>query len=309
MPAPQLHLTFAEELAREPALAAELRSAARREPRYLRLGSIFHDLAYYGNMPLIALRYGLRRPAEPSVWGYRIHYDRPDEFLACFMATAAGFTGPITRAERLALIAGMCSHAALDLSLHPLVNYIARRDAGRFGGAESHHHRLTEKYHSLFYHLDSRGRDVIGTREMHDKTRVTKRSSLLRRTAEPALVDLALASYQAMWGEAPERREWAGWVRSFAQFGRMAGSWLPRRNSLKLRTPANRTRYFQSPQFDFYDFMAVARRRVVAIANCAFAYFDGADFSPAARARFIADLGFDGSLAEPQGAYGPRLAS
>src|SRR5262249_32667810 len=165
------------------------------------------------------------------------------------------------------------------------------------------------KYHSLFYHLDSRGRDVIGSREMHDKTRVTKRSSLLRRAAEPALVDLALAAYRAQWGESPSREEWAGWVRSFAQFGIMVGGWLSRRNSLKLRTPANRTRYFQSQEFDFYEFMAVARRRVVAIANRAHAYFDARDFSPEARARFIADLGFDGTLAEPEGAYGPRLAS
>src|SRR5262249_18806682 len=205
MPAPQLHLTFAEELAREPALADELLSAARREPRYLRLGSIFHDLAYSGNMPLIALRYGLGRPAEPSIWGYKIHYDRPDEFLACFVETAATFPGALTRPERLALVAGLCSHAALDLSLHPLVHYIARREVARHGGAESHHHRLAEKYHSLFYHLDSRGRDVIGSREMHDKTRVTKRSSLLRRAAEPALVDLALAAYRAQWGESPSR--------------------------------------------------------------------------------------------------------
>jgi hypothetical protein len=309
MPAPQLHLTFAEELPHETGLADELRVAAEHEPRYLRLGAIFHDLPYYGNMPLMALRYSLRRPAEPSVWGHRIHYDRPDEFLACFVATAREFPGPVTRAERLALIAGLCSHAALDLSLHPLVNHIARREVARKGGAESHHHRVTEQYHALFYHVDARGRDVIGTREMHDKTKVTKRSSIVRRAAEPALVDLALASYRAMWGEAPRRAEWTGWVRSFAQFGVLVGGWLSRQNSLKLRTPANRALYFQSREFDFYDFMAVARRRLVGIANRAHAYFDGGDFAGAARARFIADIGFDGSLAEPLGVYGPRLAS
>ena len=310
MPAPQLHLTFAEELAQETALAPELRAAAIAEPRYLRLGSIFHDLAYYGNMPLMAVRYGLRRPAEPSVWGYRIHYDRPDVFLACFIETAHDTEALLTYPERLAVIAGLCSHAALDLSLHPLVNFIARRDSVN-GGAESHHHRLAEKYHALFYHLEARGRDLIGSADMQDKTRVTKHSSILRRAAEPAIVDLALGSYHKMWGDAPTREEWAGWVRSFAQFGMMVGhgvgGWLSRRNSLKLRTAANREHYFQSKEFDFYDFMKAARSRVIAIANRAYAYYAAGDFSAAERERFVADVAFDGTLAEPLGVHGPRL--
>jgi hypothetical protein len=311
MPAPQLHLTFAEELAREAALADELRAAAVSEPRYLRLGSIFHDLAYYGNMPLMAIRYGLRRPAEPSVWGYRIHYDRPDVFLACFVEAAHELEAPLTCGERLAVIAGLCSHAALDLSLHPLVNFIARRDCLSRGGAESHHHRLAEKYHALFYHLDVYGRDVIGSVEMRDKTRITKRSSVLRRAAEPAIVDLALAAYQKMWGDAPSRADWTGWVRSFSQFGMMVGyglgGWMSRRNSLKLRTVENREHYFQSRDFDFYDFMKAARRRVIDIANRAHAYFAAGDFSPAERTRFVSEIAFDGTLAEPLGAHGPRL--
>ena len=309
MPAPQLHLTFAEELSREADLADEVRAAVRREPRYVRLGAIFHDLPYYGNMPLMALRFTLRRAAESSEWGHRVHYDRPDLFLARFVATAGEFPGPVTRDERLALVAGLCSHAALDLSLHPLVNHIARRETERIGGAESHHHRIAEKYHSLFYHLDARGRDVIGSREMHDKTRVTKRSSILRRATERPLVELALAAYRAMWGEAPTRAQWTGWVRSFAQFGVMVSGRVARRDSLKIRTAACRARYFQCDEFDFYAFMAVARRRVVALANLAHAYFDAGDFGPDAEARLVAALGFDGSLAEPLGVHGPRLSS
>src|SRR5215470_5786636 len=309
MPAPQLHLTFAEELAREPALAEELRAAASAEPRYLRLGSIFHDLAYYGNMPLMAVRYGLRRPAEPSVWGYRIHYDRPDLFLARFIETAHDIEVALSRSERLAVIAGLCSHAALDLSLHPLVNFVARRDCQLYGGAESHHHRLAEKYHALFYHLDLYGRDVIGSRDIQDKTRITKRSSPLRSAAEPAIVNLALASYHSMWGDAPGRGEWTGWVRSFAQFGMMVGygvgGWLSRRNSHKLRTPANRVRYFKSADFDFYEFMTAARARVIHIANRSYEYFAAADFSAAACDRFLAEVAFDGTLAEPLGLHGP----
>src|SRR5215831_11528597 len=199
MPAPQLHLTFGETLGREALLCDELRTACAAEPRYTRLGAIFHDLAYYGNMAMMAIRYGLRRPAEESYWGTKVHYDRPDQFTAHFVETARTLDAPLDRNERLAVIAGFSSHVALDLSMHPLVNYIARRDAHLQGGAESHHHRLAEKFHALFYHLDSMGRDVIGSRQIREKTRVTKRSSLVRRVAEPAIVDLAVFAYRAMW--------------------------------------------------------------------------------------------------------------
>ncbi|HJZ84675.1 MAG TPA: hypothetical protein VKN99_05860 [Polyangia bacterium] len=307
MPAPQLHLTFGETLGRETQLADEMRLAAGAEDRYVRLGAIFHDLPYYGNMALMAVRYGLRRPAEESYWGTKVHYDRPDVFLAHFVSTARTLEAPFTRSERLAIVAGFCSHVALDLSLHPLVNYIARRDTHELGGAESHHHRLSEKYHALFYHLDSRGRDLLGSREIREKTRVTKRSSLLIRAAESSVVDLAVTAYRSMWNDSPSRKQFAGWVRSFAQFGRMVGGPMALRNSLRLRTPGNRAHYFHCREFNFYDFWEAGRARGIKIANRAFEYFEHADFSPEAQARFVADVAFDGSLAEPLGLYGPAL--
>jgi hypothetical protein len=307
MPAPQLHLTFGETLAREPELCEQMRQAAAAEPRYVRLGSIFHDLPYYGNMALMAVRYGLRRPAEESYWGTKIHYDRPDEFLAWFVATARSIDNRLTRGERLALVAGFCSHVALDLSMHPLVNYIARRDRAALGGAESHHHRLAEKYHAMFYHLDTMGRDLIGSSAMHEKTRVTKSSSLVRLQAEAPLVEFAVQSFQAMWGDGPSAREWMSWVRSFAHFGVLVGGRMALRNSLRLRTVENREHYFKSRDFDFYDFWEAGRRRGIKIANQAFEFFDRGDFSTPGRARFVAEVAFDGSLAEPLGLYGPAL--
>jgi hypothetical protein len=308
MPAPQLHLTFGEFLGRE-ALPPPMRAACAAEPRYVRLGSIFHDLPYYGNMALMAIRYGLRRPAEESYWGTKIHYDRPDLFLARFVETARTIDAPLSQEERLAVVAGFCSHVALDLAMHPLVNYIARRDQRDEGGAESHHHRLAEKYQAMFFHLDTLGRDIIGSREMHERTRVTKRTSLLRLSTEPAIVDFAITAYRAMWEDAPSQKEWMSWVRSFAHFGVMVSGRMALRNSIRLRTPENRLRYFQSPDFDFYDFWEAGRTRGIEIAGRAFEYFEGADFSPEARAAFIADVAFDGTLAEPLGLRGPRLPS
>ena len=308
MPAPQLHLTFGETLGRERLLAADLRAACAAEPRYTRLGAIFHDLAYYGNMIWMAIRYGLRRPAEESYWGAKIHYDRPDEFLAHFVANARSIDNELTRNERLAIVSGFCSHVALDLAMHPLVNYIARRDQRAEGGAESHHHRLAEKYHAMFYHLDTRdGVDLIGSPEMHEKTRVTKQTSIARLAAEKPLVDFAISTYELMWNDAPAREEWQGWVRSFQHFGILVGGYWARRNSRLMRTEENKRRYFQCPDFDFYEFWEAGRLRGIEIANKAFEYFERGVFDAGARAKFVADVAFDGTLAEPLGLRGPAL--
>ena len=71
MPAPQFHLTFGELVARHPGIQPAVRAAVESDPVYTRLGSIFHDLPYYGNMLVEAIRYGLSRPAldEPSLPG------------------------------------------------------------------------------------------------------------------------------------------------------------------------------------------------------------------------------------------------
>ena len=61
MPAPQFHLTFGELVARHPEIRPAMRLAVAAEPVYTHLGSIFHDLPYYGNMILEAIRYGFRR--------------------------------------------------------------------------------------------------------------------------------------------------------------------------------------------------------------------------------------------------------
>jgi len=157
----------------------------------------------------------------------------------------------------------------------------------------------------MFKALDERW-DVVPI-DIRDKTRVTKRSSLLRLAAERALVDFAVATFHAMWSDGPTPRQWMGWVRSFAQFGRMVGGPMALRNSLRLRTPGNRAHYFHCREFNFYDFWEAGRARGIKIANRAFEYFEHADFSPEAQARFVADVAFDGSLAEPLGLYGPAL--
>lgn len=287
----------------QPGIHPALRGACAAEPVYTRLGAIFHDLPYYGNMLVEAVRYGLGSPALDEPWAYRMHSVRPARFVASFIRAAATTPGPLTRDERLALVGGLLSHCALDLTLHPLVNYCARRDTARHGGHESVHHRLTEKYHALFFHLERTGRDPIGTPEFREWTRVVKQGASLvpgrRATVEAPLLHFMRDAYRGAYGDAPDGDAWAGWVRSFRHFGILVALPIARRNSeKKQQDPSLRPRYFENDVFRFWQFYACSERRVTELGNLGYAYFDAGDFSTAAEDAFVRAARID-DLAEP----------
>jgi len=309
MPAPQLHLTFGMMVKDQPGIRPALRRACSQEPVYTRLGAIFHDLPYYGNMLAEAVRYGLGSPALDEPWAYRMHSVRPDRFVASFVAAAATTPGPLSRDERLALVGGLLSHCALDLTLHPLVNYCARRDTAEHGGHESVHHRLTEKYHALFFHLDRFGRDPIGTPDFREYTQIVKHGSLVQARVEQPIVQFMRDAYRGAYGDAPDGETWAGWVRSFRHFGLLVALPIAKRNSdQKQRDPSLRPRYFENDVFRFWDFYACSERRVTELCNLGYDYFDAGDFSPAARDAFLRAARID-DLAEPGLVYPELLAA
>src|SRR4051794_22587552 len=198
MPAPQLHLSFGNYVKDHTGIHLGMRKACASEPVYARLGSIVHDLPYYGNMIVEAIRYGLEAPALDEPWAYRMHSVRPDRFVASYIRAAATSPG-LTRDEGLALVGGLLSHCALDLTLHPLVNYCARRDTAQHDGHESVHHRLTEKYHALFFHLERLGHDPIGSSEFRAWTRVVKSGSFVFAKVEQPLVDCIREAYRGAY--------------------------------------------------------------------------------------------------------------
>jgi hypothetical protein len=305
MPAPQLHLTFGMLVKDQPGIHPALRRACAAEPIYTRLGAIFHDLPYYGNMLAEAVRYGLGSPALDEPWAYRMHSVRPERFVASFVRAAASAPG-LHREERLALVGGLLSHCALDLTLHPLVNYCARRDTAEHGGHESVHHRLTEKYHALFFHLERLGYDPIGTPEFRQWTQIVKAGSFVEARVETPIVQFMRDAYRGAYGDAPDGETWAGWVRSFRHFGLLVALPIARRNSeKKQRDPSLRPRYFENDVFRFWDFYAHSERRVVELCNLGYAYFDAGDFSAAAEDAFVRAARID-DLAEP-GLYHPEL--
>ncbi|HEX4461355.1 MAG TPA: zinc dependent phospholipase C family protein [Polyangia bacterium] len=308
MPAPQFHLTFGQLVKDQQTIHPALRRACSNEPVYVRLGSIFHDLPYYGNMLAEAVRYGLGSPALDEPWAYRMHSVRPDRFVASFIRAAATTPGPLTRDERLALCAGLVSHAALDLTLHPLVNYCARRDTAAFGAHESMHHRLTEKYQALFFHMERLGHDPIGTPEFRQMSLIVKDGSITQAKVEWPIVEFMQNAYRGVYGDAPDPKTWMGWVRSFRHFGLLVSLPIAQLNSTKKhRDPLLKPRYFENEVFRFWDFYAASERRLVELCNLAYAYFDAGEFTRATEDAFVRAAQID-DLAEPGLHYPERLA-
>ncbi len=298
MPAPQFHLSFGLSLEGDDRVPERMREACRNEPTYVRLGSIIHDLPYYGNMMVEAIRYGLGSPAVDEPWAYRMHSVDPARFVASYIRAAKQAPG-LTNDERLALIGGLVSHCALDLAFHPLVNYCARRDARELGGHESMHHRVTEKYHALFFHVERHGDDPIGTPAFRRWTEVTKQGSALSARVEPALVDFIREAYRGAYGDAPEVHKWQNWVRSFRHFGLLVGLPLAAKNSQLVRHDAAlKARYFQNDVFDFWAFHEGAERKLAHLTHLATDYFGAGDFSAEAERVFVRESRID-DLAEP----------
>lgn len=306
MPAPQLHLTFGDMVQHNAGVPTAIRRACAAEPAYARFGSIFHDLPYYyAPMVLEAVRYGLGAAALDEPWGYRVHCVRPDKLVASYIR-AAKTTPTFSEQERLALIGGLMSHCAIDLAMHPLVNYCARRDVKLHGGHESTHHRMTEKYQALFIHLWRFGDDQIGTPAFAERTKITRRGTAFSSRIEPSILYFALSAYRGAYGQAPNAAQFCRWVRNFKQFGILLSTPLVVRNSMRCRTPAMRERYFQNEVFDCRAFFTAAEDRLGPLTHLALQYYTAGDFSPEAEEAFCRQSGID-DLAEPTPVDLPEL--
>jgi len=298
MPAPQLHLTFGDMVQHNPGVPTAMRRACAAEPVYARFGSIFHDLPYYyAPMVFEAVRYGLGAAALDEPWGYRVHCVQPQKLVASYIRSVRTTPG-LTEAERLALVGGLISHCAIDLAMHPLVNYCARRDVLLHGGHESTHHRLTEKYQALFLHLWRFGEDRVGTAAFAERARICKRGSSLSVRIEPSIVKMSVDAYRGAYGGAPSELQFARWVRNFRQFGILLSTPLVAKNSMLTATDAMRQRYFQNDVFDCREFFLAAERRLGKLATLAYDYLTSGDFSVESEEKFMAASGID-DLAEP----------
>ncbi len=217
MPAEAVHLSALADAA--PRLDAEIAQALAAHPEAARLGAVLVDLPYFERFPVELARYLLRRPPRPSVWGDRFHRESPSRVGWELLRAARAMSGT-RRGPTLSLALGYISHCAVDWTLHPLVNRLARARAARIGSPEGVEHREVEKFQSVIFHSERFGLEFMG-------------SSTLRRhievRAESLLVDESLhqgidAALRATLGSAPTRSEWRAWSRGYAQYVRLLSS-------------------------------------------------------------------------------------
>jgi hypothetical protein len=299
MPAATLHITHAELLSHDAGLAEPLRLAMERELTCTRLGSVLVDLPFYTNIVKMMLGYWLEMPAENCPFAQKMHRYHPDLFTWHFLKEARK-EAPLSHESRLAVVAGFLSHLALDLEIHPLVNWCARRDVILCGGNESHHHRLTEKYQSLFFHCELQGHDIIGTRRVFtETTRIVDHAAFFRVNPEPPVVRWCTDLLAGFFHEsAPSMRQFARWIRAFRHFGFMVSLPWARQNSEKLGNPANRERYFENAEFSFMEHYERAYRRSIELMNLGFEVYERGDFSDEQRDLFLSRARIC-NLAEP----------
>jgi hypothetical protein len=309
MPSASMHLTHAELLTSEPSLAAPLREAMQRELVYARLGAVFPDLPFYTNIVTMMLGYWLEMPAEKCPFAQKMHRYHPDLFAWHFL-TESRKDRVLTTDQRLALLAGFFSHLALDLDLHPLVNWIARRDTILHGGHESHHHRLAEKYQSLFLHRELEGDDCLGKRRFFvEKSRIVDDPPFFRLNVGLPIVRWATDMLSGFFHEsAPSMRQFSSWVRSFRHFGFVVSLPPCAGNSQRLGNEANHERYFENSDFRFHDFFDCGYERSVQLLNLAYEVFETGDESVQARDAFLAAARI-GDLAYPPDTCLPSLPS
>jgi hypothetical protein len=211
---------------------------------------------------------------------------------------------------------GFFSHVALDLELHPLVNWCARRDVLQRGGNESHQHRLTEKYQSLFFHRELFGQDIVGSPKVFtEKTRIVDFPTFFRARGDQPVIRWTSDLLASFYHEgAPTRRQLAAWIRAFRHFGFMVSLPFAAENSLRLGNETNRALYYENETFRFTDFWQRGYDRSVELLNAAYEVFDRGDFSAAARRHFldgarIADMAYPPERGLPalSGVYQPAI--
>jgi hypothetical protein len=305
VPAATLHITFVDLLAGA-VLPERFAQAIRKDKRYAHFGAMAFDLPYYGNMAVMAIRYGLNRPAEFRAWGKRIHDDGGAVPIYVRLCARCAQETDLEEDERHAFLAGVASHLALDVAQHDLVHFIARREAARGRGDESFHHRYAEKFQSMFFHLDHVGRDLIGSREWLELTKLTPGASMLRRRYEPQVAAFWLGALRNHYGDAPSESLFASWLRNFVHFGWLTSGYLAARNTRLYSTAENRRVYYSNDLFHFPDHMDAATRLAQRILTLTAEYLDAGRFDEASRARFTDDLALPHSLGVPSATSAPH---
>jgi hypothetical protein len=159
----------------------------------------------------------LKLPTAVSKWGDELHHGRPMLIAKSLFWRARGLyaDGADAAADRvLALALGFVSHLAVDASLHPLVNRLARARAERIGDHPLRQHTEVEKFQSVLFHEARNGFDFMGRPEFAAHISVPAR--LIHEDA--ALRAAFCAGLEVALGHAPSQALLVDWARGYSQY-------------------------------------------------------------------------------------------
>lgn len=268
--------------------------------RAARLGALFVDLPYFDRFSQAVVRYALRTAQTPSVWGDVFHQRTP---IALGIALAeAGHQLALQSATEadgqtlMALSLGYISHAAMDTSMHPHINRLARTRAARTGLSPSVEHQEIEKFHSLLFHEQRFGTDLMGTQKM--RAYIGLDAHLL---GEPGpLSDAVQRAIVSLHGKSPSRQDFQRYASGYASYARLIGNAIvgPRIGP-KVAREAARSEVYAAFDFParFAHAVALSRRYLDALG----AYLADGVFDDSARRALSAIL--------PEGSIDPEPCS
>lgn len=227
-----------------------------------RLGALVLDLPYFERFPLGVMRHLLKRPTAVSRWGDALHFGTPVGILHRLLdqvrALSRGQAAESIRfdAQRLlALALGVASHLAVDASMHPLVNRLAKERAARLADDPLRQHSEVEKFQSVLFHEQRNGFDFMGSPALRQHIDVPTASL----HSDALLRESFLSALQATVGERPSAATLRDWCRGYAQF-----TWLLSSPLGKTLVPERAKVEVRQELFAGPDFLGAYRQAVSA---------------------------------------------
>lgn len=265
-----------------------------------RLGAMFVDLPYFDRFAVAVVRYALRRPQVHSHFGELFHQKTPITLGRLFGEAGQRLAQKSATEEAgktlTALALGYVSHAAVDTSMHPHINALARRRAARSGLCPSQEHHEIEKFHSLIFHEQRFSADLMGTEKLQRYIEVDGRIL----GDDGAIGDAVQAALCAVHGQGPTRADLRRYAAGYLQYCALIGNAIvgPRIGPRKQREAARAEVY---DEFDFPGRFASAVEKSLSYLDAFGAYLSDGVFDESAKRALFAQV--------PEGSIDPDPTS
>ncbi|MBL8951923.1 MAG: hypothetical protein JNK82_14165 [Myxococcaceae bacterium] len=254
-----------------------------------KLGALFVDLPYFDAFWWGVVRYLAKVGPAPSPWGDVTHHKAPIAVGRGLMEEGVRLKGE-EGAWLRALAAGYICHAAVDRSMHPHINALARARAERLGDTPQRQHLEVEKYQSILFHDARYGFEVMGTQALLEHCDVDA-SPLWKKGPVSDAVQRVL---KAAWGKAPSRGLFRSWANGYSSYVKLISGPLGRRVAPRPEKEAARDEVFTGFH-ERYDAALKSSRRWMSTLQ---AYGDDGVFDASARAALESEM--------PEGTIDPK---